>query len=63
MKEAVPVIDAIPSPRTVREQLAKNRREHDVLTKLLKVAEFASEQLRSTPVANERDQLTKGGRS
>lgn len=39
------ILDAIPRPRVIRERLAVICREQDVLKKLLRVSEYAAEQV------------------
>jgi len=42
---ADPVRVAIPPPAAIRRQIARNRREHEVLTRLLRVSEYAAARL------------------
>ena len=39
------LVTAIPRPRVIRERIAAMRRERDVLSRLLKVSEYAAERL------------------
>jgi hypothetical protein len=41
----ISLITSIPRPREIRERIAAIHRERDVLTKLLRVSEYAVEQL------------------
>ena len=55
-------IDSIPKPLAIRERMESLRREQEVLARLLRVSEFASERLPSNRT-NEQDALPMRGRS
>jgi len=48
-----PLVTAIPRPRIIRQRIAELRQEREVLSRLLRVSEFAAERL-DAPADNRR---------
>ena len=56
-----PLVTAIPRPRVIRERIAAMRRERDVLSRLLRVSEYAAERL-VTAAADDADSEVSHGK-
>jgi hypothetical protein len=50
------LVQQLPKPRAVREQIAENRSEYDVLNRLLRLVEFAAERTTRKPVRDRGDE-------